>query len=303
MLIAVDHGNKQIKTRSRIFTSGLTESDTRPPFGDEILRYGGKYYSLSERRIPYMRDKTADERFFILTLFAVAHEINATGLYERNSVMPVSLAVGLPPSHYGALYRKFEAYFKNRGEIKFSYNQKKYAIRIDKALCFPQAIAAACTVFNQIKSEPKVTVIDIGGYTADYVQMKNGKADFAVCDSLEHGVIKLYNDVIRRVNSDFDILLEESDVDAVIQGHPSKLPGKVKTVIQSMAAASVDNLVGMLRERGIDLRIGKTVFAGGGAILLRQYIDSCVKIKSHLFIEDIAANVNGYELMFQMQGR
>ena len=34
-----DHGNKQIKTASRIFTSGLVESDTRPPFGDNILFY------------------------------------------------------------------------------------------------------------------------------------------------------------------------------------------------------------------------------------------------------------------------
>ena len=31
MLVCVDHGNKQIKTASRVFTSGLVESDTRPP--------------------------------------------------------------------------------------------------------------------------------------------------------------------------------------------------------------------------------------------------------------------------------
>ena len=30
MLIGIDHGNKQIKSRTRIFTSGLCESDTRP---------------------------------------------------------------------------------------------------------------------------------------------------------------------------------------------------------------------------------------------------------------------------------
>lgn len=30
MLVCVDHGNKQIKTASRVFTSGLVESDTRP---------------------------------------------------------------------------------------------------------------------------------------------------------------------------------------------------------------------------------------------------------------------------------
>ena len=45
MLVCVDHGNKQIKTASRVFTSGLVESDTRPPFGDNILFY---YYFVFE---------------------------------------------------------------------------------------------------------------------------------------------------------------------------------------------------------------------------------------------------------------
>lgn len=37
MFIAIDHGNKNIKTLHRVFTSGLTASDTRPPFGENIL--------------------------------------------------------------------------------------------------------------------------------------------------------------------------------------------------------------------------------------------------------------------------
>lgn len=63
MLVCVDHGNKQIKTASRVFTSGLVESDTRPPFDDNILFCRGKYYTLSDQHIPYTRDKTEDDRF------------------------------------------------------------------------------------------------------------------------------------------------------------------------------------------------------------------------------------------------
>ena len=63
MLISIDHGNKQIKTNHRTFVSGLRESDTRPPFGKDVLFYKGKYYTLTDQRIPYMRDKTADERY------------------------------------------------------------------------------------------------------------------------------------------------------------------------------------------------------------------------------------------------
>ena len=71
MLIAVDHGNYAIKTPRFTFVSGLTEHSVRPPMTDEILEYAGKFWTLTSHRMPYMRDKTQDERFFILTLFAI----------------------------------------------------------------------------------------------------------------------------------------------------------------------------------------------------------------------------------------
>ena len=43
MLIAIDHGNKQIKTvHTQPFTSGLIQGDT-PGFGTDCLTYQGKY--------------------------------------------------------------------------------------------------------------------------------------------------------------------------------------------------------------------------------------------------------------------
>ena len=71
MIISIDHGNKQVKTIHHApFTSGLVCSEVRP-FGGETLTYQGKYYTLTDQRIPYRRDKTEDERFFVLTLFAI----------------------------------------------------------------------------------------------------------------------------------------------------------------------------------------------------------------------------------------
>ena len=88
MLIGVDHGNKQIKNGSlqAPFVSGLKQSVTRP-FGQNVLRYQNTYYTLSTERIPYRKDKTEDDRFFILTLFALAGEIEARGhIPQRCSV-------------------------------------------------------------------------------------------------------------------------------------------------------------------------------------------------------------------------
>ena len=151
MLISIDHGNKQIKTNHRTFVSGLRESDTKPPFGKDVLFYKGKYYTLTDQRIPYMRDKTADERYFILTLFAVAFELAGTE-YRKDEIVDVQLAVGLPPAHYGAQYERFENYFLNRDIIDFQLDGRPYSVFISTAICFPQAYAAIMPIYQRIHS-------------------------------------------------------------------------------------------------------------------------------------------------------
>lgn len=57
MLIAIDHGNKQIKTvHTQPFTSGLIQGDT-PGFGTDCLAYQGKYYCPLFRMKMFQRDQ------------------------------------------------------------------------------------------------------------------------------------------------------------------------------------------------------------------------------------------------------
>ena len=300
MIIAIDHGNKQIKTSRRTFTSGLCVSDTKPPFGKEILYYDGRYYSLSDQRIPYMRDKTADDRYFILTLFAIAFELQGQEI-RPGEVEDVQLCVGLPPAHYGTQYQKFESYFLNRGVIDFQLDGMPYAIYISKAACYPQAYAATIPIYQQIRTYPKVLVLDIGGFTADYLLIKNGTADLSVCDSLENGVITLYNRIKSKINADFDLLLDESDIDTVLKGEPCDYDESIIGVILEQAQLFVDDLLGKLRERMIDLRSGKAVFVGGGSILLRKQIEASNKVGIPIFVDEISANTKGYELLYLAQ--
>ena len=166
MLIAIDHGNKQIKTvHTQPFTSGLIQGDT-PGFGTDCLAYQGKYYTLTDQRIPYRRDKTEDERFFILTLFAIAYEIEAMGRYS-DTLMRIQLAVGLPPAHFGVQAKRFINYFDGRGAISFQFRGKPYAVYIENTACFPQSFSAAVATVKNLTASPKVLVVDIGGFTAD----------------------------------------------------------------------------------------------------------------------------------------
>ena len=103
MLFPVDHGNSSIKTVNFVFSSGLADYPIRPPVDTDILEYGGKYWTLSGKRISYMRDKTKDDRYFILTLFAIAKELQKSD--TMSPMVETDLAVGLPPEHYALRQR------------------------------------------------------------------------------------------------------------------------------------------------------------------------------------------------------
>lgn len=300
--VAMDHGNRNMKTENFIFTSGLVESDCRPALGDYLV-YQDKFYSLSEQRIPYMRDKTADERFFALTLFGIAMEAQRQALPLEDGCLQVELAVGLPPKHYGTLYERFEEYFRNRGRQQIRYRGKAYAIEISDVAAYPQDYAAAMTIYPQIVEYDRVLTVDIGGFTLDYLLMRGGRPDLSVCDSLEKGVIRLYNEVISRINSEQDILLEEQDVDRIIQGKRTDYSREVTEVVESMTKTYVEDILGTLRERGLDLKTGCVVWIGGGAKLLRDYLENSKRIGRSVFVEDICANAKGYGILYQLQKR
>ena len=187
MLIGVDHGNKQIKTvHCNPFVSGLKQSVTRP-FGQNVLRYQNTYYTLSTERIPYRKDKTEDDRFFILTLFALAGEIEARGAYS-SEVQRIQLAVGLPPAHFGAQVERFIQYFGQRGMVEFEVQGKPYSIYIEDVACFPQAYAAAATMLHALVEEPKAVILDIGAVER-HIGRNRYRADLAGKDIVTHSQV------------------------------------------------------------------------------------------------------------------
>ncbi len=242
LLVPVDTGNKQIKTPRHIFTAGLTCHDSYPPFGKDVIQYKGKYYTLSDQRVPYMRDKTAAERYFILSLFGIACEVRA----------------------------------------------------------YPQAYAAITPMIAQLQGYSKALVVDIGGYTADILKISSGMLDLSICDSLEYGTINFYNLAIKRINSTFDLLLDENDIDTVLRGGNSLLEEPVAIQITKMAREFVEYFSNRLREQGIDLKTYYTVFVGGGSILFRPLIESSDKLGRCTFVEEIKSNAIGYQRLYQL---
>ena len=298
--VAVDHGNRNMKTSHFIFTSGLNVLDKKPARGEQYLQFEGKYYTLSEQRIPYQRDKTLDFRFFILTLFAIAMELEGKEQIQPEDVVQIQLPIGLPPKHFAELYEKYEVFFRAEGKVlDLNFNGKIYHICIQEVRAFVQDFAAMMTIGQDIMQVPKAVGIDIGGFTTDYLLMRKGKPDMGYCDSLEKGVITMYNQIISSVNSEYDMLLEDTDIDSILSGNTQYYDNSVVRLAESIVQDFVTDLLNSIRERGIDTKTSYTAFIGGGAVLLKQFLERSDRLGKYLFIDDMKANARGYDLLYR----
>lgn len=299
MLISIDHGNSAIKTLTHSFVSELSEHTVRPPISDEILEYGGNYWTLSSKRITYMMDKTEDERFFVLTLFAIAKELESAGRYMP--VESIDLAVGLPPEHYGVLKERFANYFKRESEVRFVYNDKAYCIVINRVMVFPQAYAAVVPKSNLVVNTMRMFVVDIGGYTTDVLLLRNGKPDMQFCRSLESGIITMNNEIARKVNILHNINIDDEHVSAVLSGKETILPQEVKDAIVAETKIHAKGILDQLRELQVDLRSNPAIFVGGGSVLLRPFIENSPLVAKAEFITSTNTNTIGYDMLGRMK--
>lgn len=299
MLIAVDHGNYSVKTPNFSFISGLSEHSVKPPLSDEVLEYQGSYWTLSGRRLPYMRDKTQDERFFILTLFAIARELKSAG--KNSAFEPVDLAVGLPPEHYGMLRDRFARYFRRTDPVNFVYQEHPMTISIRQVFVYPQAYAAVIPQSGHLLKTLRVFVIDIGGFTTDVLLLRSGKPDLQFCRSLESGIITMNNEIIGKVSAQHDMKIEDEHISAVLQGKETILPEDVKKTIYDAAQRHAKDILDQLRELQVDLRTNPAIFTGGGSILLRPLLENSPLVSHASFIEDPRANAVGYAMLASHQ--
>ena len=299
MLFAIDHGNSAIKTPSFVFTSGLTDYPVKPPVETDVLEFGGTFLTLSGERIPYMRDKTKDERFFILSLFAIAKELR-----QREALQPMveaELAIGLPPEHY-ELRNRFAEYFK-RGTVQFKFNDTAISLMIRQVLVYPQAYAAVVPQAQIIQQNPRTFVVDIGGFTTDVLLLRGVQPDMQFCRSLEMGAIPMANGIIGRVSALHDIKIDDDHIADVIQGRPTILPDDVQETIRATVKSYAAGILDKLRELQVDLRATPAIFTGGGAALFRTFIETSSQVAKAEFVADPKANAVGFGMLATAQLR
>ena len=165
MIIAIDHGYFAIKTRNCSFPAGITPFGDREPYTRQnVLTFGGCFFVCGSGRQPIQRDKTVNDNYYLLTLAAIAQELQARGAPREGSV---TIAAGLPLTSYGREKPAFRKYLlRNAGQpTEFGYEGRKYRITIEDVLLFPQGFTALMTQPDLLVDEPSLSKVAVPDHT------------------------------------------------------------------------------------------------------------------------------------------
>lgn len=311
IFIGIDHGFWSTKTQNHVFKSSIKSSDSDFMSDEDVLEYDGVLYTLSEDGNVSTDDKTKNDDFFIITLIAVAKEIESRGC---SKMCNVNLAVGLPIADYRrkGYKEKFAEYLKRDSmNISYKFNKQRYVIRFLNVGVYPQAFAGISTLLadksSVFNTDALVYLCDIGGGTSDIMTVTKGRPDMDSGTSIDIGMRLVIQNIIDHIRSDFGKTLNPAQIEKVIafDGTNGFKDLKIEPAIKEYAKQELRKIFDALREKRYDISTTPIVFMGGGAQvlsnLLADEINNDVDIQKALMITDVKANVKGYEAIHEIK--
>lgn len=298
--IGVDHGYAAMKTAHFSFPSGLVAYEHEPYTQKDVLEYEGRYYVVGSGRQPLQKDKTQTMDYYLLTLAAIAKELEYRNAERTATVL---LAAGLPLTSFGRDKKKFREYLLRDGSpVLFRYEGNEYAVTISDVKLFPQGYAAVLTQ-SGLLDEPSVIVADIGGWTVDLMRLDNRIPNAATCRSLELGMIRCIDEISEQVRRMMGVSMTSAQIESVLRGDASSMDDRVKAIIHAQADKYIQNLLAAIMESGLDTRAMPTIFLGGGAALMKRRVSPTNALCRPFILDDVSLNAKGYErLVGQISG-
>ena len=291
-IIAVDHGYGNMKTANTVTPTGIKAYETEPIFTGNILEYNGIYYRIGEGHKEFIPDKAMDEEYYLLTLMAIARELNVFSIREAD----VHLAAGLPLTWIRNQREAFRSYLLQNPEVHYLFNGKEYHLRFVGCSLYPQGYPA---IVNQLGNFKGTNLLaDIGNGTMNILYVNNKKAQERRCWTEKLGVNQCMIAAKNAVLDKFGVKIEESTVEQILRFGTADISAPYLDCISSIARQYVAELFSTLRKYEYNPDLMRLYVVGGGGCLIRNfgtYDKSRVTI-----IDDICATAKGYESLAYM---
>lgn len=288
-IIGIDHGYGNIKTASTVTKSGVTAYETEPIFSGNILEYEGGYYRIGECQKEFVSDKVSDNDYYLLTLMAIARELNVYGIREAD----VHLAAGLPLTWIRRQREEFRSYLLKNREVTYRFNGKDYRIRLIGCSLYPQGYPAIVSRLKDFRGTNLLA--DIGNGTMNILYINNKKAVESRCWTEKFGVNQCMIAARNAVMDNFGIKIEEATIEQVFRYGSADIGKPYLDCITSAARQYVADIFATLRKYEYNPDLMRLYIVGGGGCLIRyfgQYDENRVTI-----IDDICATAKGYEYL------
>ena len=295
-IIAVDTGYGNIKTASRIFSTGITRYDAEPIFEGNILEYQGAWYRIGEGHKTMLDDKVDDEDYYLLTLAAVAMELSAWHMTSAD----VHLASGLPLTWVSRQRESYRAYLLKKAQVDFRFNKVTYHIHFVGCSVYPQGYAAIVRQLSENKDSFSGTsmLADIGNGTMNLLYLRNGRPDESRCWTEKFGVNQCMIAAKNAILNRFGVKIEESTVEQILRFGTADIAAPYLDCITAVARQYVADIFATLRKYEYNPDLMRLYVVGGGGCLIRNF-GTYDKARVTI-LDDICATAKGYEYLAQM---
>ena len=293
IIIGIDHGYGNIKTANCCFKTGVAAYDKEPTFKSNLLVYEGRYYLIGEEHKEFISDKMTDSDYYILTLAAIARELNI----RKQTSARVHLAAGLPLTWVSEQKDSFKAYLLQKESADFTFKGVDYHVEFVGADIFPQGFSAVADRLREFKGINMLC--DIGNGTMNVLYMINGRPQAGKMYTEKFGTYQctlavremFMQKTQREIN---DAIIEE----VLVTGAANIAPADQK-IIRAIATEYVKDIFRRLREHGYDEGTMMLYITGGGGCLVKNFYKfNADRVK---FVDDISAAAKGYEYMAEIQ--
>jgi plasmid segregation protein ParM len=286
-IIGVDHGYGNIKTANTVTPTGVTAYDTEP-IGN-ILEYGGAFYRIGEGHKEFVADKAMDEDYYLLTLMAVARELNICGVQKAE----VHLAAGLPLTWIRKQREAFRAYLLRNEFVSFCFNGKPYSVHFVGCSLYPQGYPAIVNHLGELKGTNLLA--DIGNGTMNLLYINNKKPLESRCWTEKVGVNQCVIAARNAVLDNFGAKIEDTTVEQVLRSGTADIGKPYLDCIIAAAKQYVTSIFTVLRRYEYDPDLMRLYIVGGGGCLVRNF--GSFDENRVTILDDICATAKGYEYL------
>ena len=292
-IIGIDHGYGNMKTANCCFQTGVTVYDKEPIFKDNLLVWNNKYYLIGAEHKEFSADKTLDEDYYVLTLAAIARELNIAKIYSAD----VLIAAGLPLTWVSEQREEFKRYLLKHETVDFNFKGKDYHIRIVGADVYPQGFA---TIVNHLSDFSGVNMLcDIGNGTMNIMFVNDKKPNPHRCFTEKFGTHQCMLHIRENLMRIHHAEPPEEMITRVLRFGAADIDGDYLKTVTNTAKEYVADIFRRLREHGYDSKLMKLYIVGGGGCMIRnfaEYDESRITVN-----DDICATAKGYERMLEMK--